>query len=181
MKRRKISKYESQVLVEALQDTIKEQVKNYLGTLEEIGKLLKTEEATYPPRLKSQFQKYYGQLSELNTELNNIKNQVTKLTDNLPTLQVWSFSQVGIEPAEFDKILKAEKFDTKSKKFQDMVAWESDKIYIISEFDPRKSDGKMGVTYFVGDETEVNKLVTRFKQSGELQGQDKNVTLPVGL
>jgi len=172
----KVSRFEATILIEALQETLKKQLGNYIHNLREIRTLLDAETKDYPSKLKGRIHKYYSMLDEIQTIILSLKEQSGHLMANFPSIEVWGLKGVEISLEDFESVLDGEGIDAESMKRGNTHFWDSDHLSIYSEGHPK--NGKMGMVYLLGDDSVVKRFIKKLKQLGSMTDMERDVTLP---
>jgi hypothetical protein len=170
------------VLVEALQDTLKEQVDNYISSIDEIQKSFdaeSTDDYSEPLRIKSQ--NFIKLLGEIKGDLTSLKDKAKGLVSTIPDSSTVYYDSVKIKDFDlFKKLLRNWTFNFNPKKKGKLYMWNRKDLFLYSETNPFETDGgEMGVTYLVGK----NEFVEAFKKDlakvAELSGEDQKISLTV--
>jgi hypothetical protein len=179
MSRQKLAQHEVNLLAGALRDTLRSELKNYIDNLTEIKKLIDTEKAQYPNKMRRTFLEYHQIIDGVSVDLKNLYEKADDLTEYLPTAQAWSYSDVSISGEDFKTFLDEAGLASIAKKKGDLYLWTSDHIFLYASQDPRRSGGLAGSIYFVGDEASIKQAVTHLLRYVDLEGEDRNDTVPL--
>jgi hypothetical protein len=174
---RKLSSYESNMLVESLSESLSKEVDGYVGNIEEVKNMMYSESEAYPASFKSAYVDYIGLLDALTKELTSIQDKADKMLSTFPTTSVVSFSGVTVNLNKFTKFL-SHGFTKTPKKQGNLYQWTSSSIYLFSEMDPASNDGEMGVVYFIGDRGSLKEVTKRFEAVGEMGDAESDVPIP---
>lgn len=175
---KKLAQYEAQILAEALQDTLKKQINNYVDNVREIKTILNAETKNYPPKLKSALNKYYSILDEIQAQLLDLKNNSVDLVDKYPGIEVWKIDNLKIDMDAFLEVLMSQGIDTNPKKTGALILWDSDHVSIYTERMPSEKNDNLGSAYLLGDNLAIKNIISKLKRVGEVVGEESGVSLP---
>jgi len=177
---KKLSQYETKILVEALQDTLKKQMDNYVDNIREIKMMLDAEVKNFPPKLKGALHRYYSLLDEVQAKILALKSKSEDLLDDFPSIEAWSLNKVIVDAEAFQNLLQSQGIDTKYQRQGGLLLWDSDNLSIYAQRDPSKN-GNMGKVFLVGNDKVVKSMVSQLKKIGDVSGEERDVAIPLSV
>lgn len=175
---RKLSKYETKLLVEALEESMKSQIDSILDNITEIKNMIGADTSDYPSKLKSDIQSFYSKLDSVQTKLNTLKQDSSSILDEYPTVEVWSYTKGNIDPETFVEFITTNGLSPTPQKKGKLYLWDGDYTAVYTEQNPINTNGDLGKVYIIGEKSSVKKLSDQLISLGKLVGEDQDVDFP---